>query len=455
MPCRPAEARGSEMTRPSPTNTPAPSRASLPLGERVTQVLSLAYRARRAALLEGPTGIGKSEIVREAAARLGVALAVLDLSLLEPPDLVGLPVIEDGRTRYASPSILPEGGAGILLLEELNRAPRYIQQPALQLLTARALHEYRLPDGWVCFAAINPQDGSYQVTPLDPALSARFLHLSVRADRGAWLSWAHEHEVHAAVTAVVRAHDRALDDVCPRTWVYVSQLLATLTPTEARDETLLRDALGGYLPGAWLEALLSRRELADSGLGLDVRAMLVRGQAHERALASLDAASRAGRTDLFDELAHRLEAPLSGPEAGVLAASGKLDFAALDALFTRLPGDHRERLQRALADNPTMLPFAEPRPRELLQNFANSRADALVSGFVREPSKQHRLGLCIRALSAHLDDPERRGDARKSTPARVSLGHLLSRVGAAGPSPWALELVDALKRAGITPVRPA
>lgn len=28
------------------------------------------------------------------------------------------------------------------------------QQPALQLLTARTLHEYQLPDGWVCFAAV-------------------------------------------------------------------------------------------------------------------------------------------------------------------------------------------------------------------------------------------------------------------------------------------------------------
>ena len=30
------------------------------------------------------------------------------------------------------------------MLEELNRAERYIQQPALQLLTARRLHEYEL-----------------------------------------------------------------------------------------------------------------------------------------------------------------------------------------------------------------------------------------------------------------------------------------------------------------------
>ena len=46
------------------------------------------------------------------------------LSLLEPPDLVGLPIIEEGRTRYALPRFLPRVGQGILMLEELNRAER-------------------------------------------------------------------------------------------------------------------------------------------------------------------------------------------------------------------------------------------------------------------------------------------------------------------------------------------
>ena len=119
----------------------------IPVGPRLEAVLELAYRARRPVLLEGPTGIGKSEIVRKLADRLGIVHVVLDLSLLEPPDLVGLPLIEQGRTRYALPDILPRDGAGILMLEELNRAERYIQQPALQLLSARRLHSYELPPG--------------------------------------------------------------------------------------------------------------------------------------------------------------------------------------------------------------------------------------------------------------------------------------------------------------------
>ena len=85
----------------------------IPLGPRLEAVLEVAYRARRSVLLEGPTGIGKSEIVRQVAERLGIATVVLDLSLLEPPDLVGLPRIENDRTVYALPRVLPESGAGI------------------------------------------------------------------------------------------------------------------------------------------------------------------------------------------------------------------------------------------------------------------------------------------------------------------------------------------------------
>ena len=129
--------------------------------------------------LEGHTGIGKSEIVAQVARDLDVGFIVLDLSLLEPPDLVGLPVITRESTTYAPPAILPRDGDGILMLEELNRAERYIQHTALQLLTARRLHEYELPEGWSVCAAINPEDDKYQVTPLDPALRARFVLANV------------------------------------------------------------------------------------------------------------------------------------------------------------------------------------------------------------------------------------------------------------------------------------
>src|SRR5256885_10644666 len=130
----PPKASAASPAAPAPPANASAESAGVPVGERAAAGLALAARSRRATLLEGPTGIGKSELVRQVAQSLGVGFAVLDLSLLEPPDLVGLPVLADGRTAYATPTSLPTGGAGILLLEELNRADRPGQQPALHLL---------------------------------------------------------------------------------------------------------------------------------------------------------------------------------------------------------------------------------------------------------------------------------------------------------------------------------
>jgi hypothetical protein len=161
---KPPVKRASEKAPAATPPVPA-TELAVPIGPRVVEVLELAYRARRPILLEGPTGIGKSQIVAEFARASGLELVVLDLSLLEPPDLVGLPMIADGRTHYASPAELPTAGCGVLMLEELNRAEIPVMQPALQLLSARRLHAYELPPGWICVAAINPEDGDYQVNP--------------------------------------------------------------------------------------------------------------------------------------------------------------------------------------------------------------------------------------------------------------------------------------------------
>ncbi len=438
------------MASPKPALLAEARPIAVPVGPRLERVLTVAYRARRAVLLEGPTGIGKSEIVRSVAAALGVQTRVLDLSLLEPPDLVGLPVVRDGRTHYALPSVLPQDGAGLLLLEELNRAERYIQQPALQLLSARRLHEYELPEGWTCVATVNPQSSEYHVTTLDKALRARFLQVQVRADRGAWLAWAQTHGIHPGVVALAQAHERVLEDVPPRTWSYVSDVLGTLTPEELADGTLVRDALGGYLPASWMEALLASKDTWGARLGFDVRALLssyAPGGALAREIAAF---KERGQTDRIDEFVRRLAPLLSGPEAGVLASQKQLTLASFEALLADLPGDRREELQEALGGNPTAAPLIDVTPAELLQGFPGSAAERKLTAWKNDPVLHHRVALAITALRAHLEQPARLPELKRSNIARTSLGHVLVQL----RDKHAMPLVETLKRIGITPVRP-
>jgi hypothetical protein len=441
------------MSRPvavEPKLASAPSEA-LPIGPRVEAILELAYRARRPVLLEGSTGIGKSELVAQVAKKLGVACTVLDLSLLEPPDLVGLPVIEDGRTRYALPRFLPKEGAGILMLEELNRAERYIQQPALQLLTARALHEYVLPEGWACFAAINPETGDYQVTPLDAALRARFLQVPVRADRAAWLAWAGANGVHPAVVSLVRAHERIFDSVPPRSFTYAGNVLSTMQPRELADDTLVRDVLAGYLPPVWVAALAASNQLSARPLDVEVQTLLRDYGPKSPHAARVRGWKERGETDRLDELTARLRALLSGPECGVLIAKGDLTLAACEALFADLPGDQREILQEALGNNPTAIGLIDVRPEQVATNYGGSGAQKRVNEWKAQPDKHHRVGLLVTAVRIHVTTPHVATELRKSNAQRLSLGHFLLQLG----ERWGVPLAEALQKAGVTPIRPS
>jgi len=416
---------------------------SLPLGPLVKDVLRLAYRARRPVLLEGPTGIGKSEIVAQVAADLGIGRVVLDLSLLEPPDLVGLPIIADGRTRYAAPSILPLDGDGILLLEELNRAERYIQQPALQLLTGRRLHEYELPPGWLACAAINPEDGDYQVTPLDPALRSRFLNLVVRADRDAWLLWAGENGVHAAVLDLARRHPRFLEGVPPRTWTYVSDLIHVLRPEELNNAHLLQAALGGYLPGPWINELLRALEDTDDSDGVDVRRLLWAYHTDAALRQSVVELREAGQTDALDRIAYRVLRVVDGPGLNHLIDGGAFHLDVFEQLIADLPGDHREALQASLGDNPITASLLGVKVADILAGgYPGSVGAAQVDHWVKEPVRGHRIAALVRALCHYLDHEKDIASLRGNKGAMVGLGRFVAQVGVRWSKPLDLKCAE-------------
>jgi MoxR-like ATPase len=152
---------------------------TIKIGKPLIDLLKLCYMGNRPVLLSGRHGIGKSESLEAAAAEMTISCISRDLSLMEPPDLIGMPRVAKDVTRYSPPAFLPTTGKGILVFEELNRCPSYMRAPCLQLLTARQLNDYTLPPGWLPVAAINPPETDYEVSELDPALLSRFVQINV------------------------------------------------------------------------------------------------------------------------------------------------------------------------------------------------------------------------------------------------------------------------------------
>lgn len=119
------------------------------VGPELKDLIKLCFHADQPLLIEGDTGIGKSEVVMKTAQEMSIDCTVLDLTLMEPVDLIGMPKVTDNYVTYVPPGTLPTGGQGILFLDEINRAGKPMQNASLQLLSARRLNQYSLPKGWV------------------------------------------------------------------------------------------------------------------------------------------------------------------------------------------------------------------------------------------------------------------------------------------------------------------
>ncbi len=424
---------------------------TVPIGPQLEAVLAIAYQTRKPVLLEGPSGIGKSECVHQVAnERLNIDCIALDLSLLEPPDLLGLPVIENGRTSYAAPTTLPAEGAGILLLEELNRAERYIRQPVLQLLSARSLNDYVLPAGWSVVAAINPQSAGYDVDTLDQALRDRFLRLTVRSDRDLWLDWARANGVHPAIIDLAGAHDRLLEDVSPRTWKHVSDVLHHCSGDEKPSDDVLRACLGGYLPEAWLTSLLATRVQFQSHGGLSAEIVLkwyAKDKSLRRRLASLRSK---GRTDVLEHLSRQVITILRECDLKALVTARRFSIDAFEKLIADMPGDHAERAQLAFGDNSTAIKILPLHPSKILEGYQRAGYAKKVGEWLSEQRRRHRAWATATGVAHYLAEHADLKVIRRSVFARRNLGLLKHQLA----DPQRRRFARSLDRLGIKAIAP-
>ena len=242
-------------------------------GKPAINLVRLCYAANLPVMFVGFHGIGKSELLQEAAAAMGIDFISRDLSLMEPPDLVGLPKMNGKTTIYLPPKFLPTSGSGILVFEELNRCEKYMRSPCLQLLTARMLNDYHLPRGWLPAAAINPPAGNYEVQDLNAAQLSRFMRVKLVPDQEEWLESAQGHGIHSAVIDYVKHDPSVFDkpDSNPRSWKYVSDSVFAYEKGRY-DLSALRAAVVGTVSNERGAAFL--RMLKDSVRPLDADAIL-------------------------------------------------------------------------------------------------------------------------------------------------------------------------------------
>ena len=149
---------------------------------------------RRASMLWGPRGVGKSSVVRQVAAHFGVPLVDLRLTTIEPVDIRGAIYADDvqGKTVWFPPEFLPgaDQPAGILFLDELTAADQRLQISAYSLILDRRVGHYALPDGWQVIAAGNASFHGAVSHDMGTALADRMFHFNVQTTIDAFLAHA-------------------------------------------------------------------------------------------------------------------------------------------------------------------------------------------------------------------------------------------------------------------------
>ena len=142
-------------------------------------------------LAKGPTGIGKSHIFHQIGENLNLPVVDRRLSQMTEGDIIGLPELVDGVTRFAPVDwfIKACNEPVILFFDELNRATIEVQQCAFQIVLDRELNGHKLHPQTRVYAAVN-EGSEYQVVDMDPALLRRFWSMALEPTTEDWLAWA-------------------------------------------------------------------------------------------------------------------------------------------------------------------------------------------------------------------------------------------------------------------------
>jgi MoxR-like ATPase len=205
---------------------------------------------RRASMLWGTRGVGKSSIVHQVAEHCGVPLIDLRLTTIEPVDIRGAIFADDSqaKTVWFPPEFLPtaEQPEGVLFLDELTAADQRLQISAYSLILDRRVGHYELPDGWLVIAAGNAAFHGAVSHDMGTALADRMFHFNVQTVIGAFLDYAMAHDFAPEIMAYLKVRPDKLDDTqsqlandhlvgaSPRGWEDVSNVIRSGLSEEAQ-----------------------------------------------------------------------------------------------------------------------------------------------------------------------------------------------------------------------------
>ncbi|MEE0110405.1 MAG: MoxR family ATPase [Oscillospiraceae bacterium] len=171
---------------------------------------------QRPIFLMGPPGIGKTAIMEQVAAELGVGLVSYSMTHHTRQSALGLPFIEKkvyGGMEYSVSEytmseiiasvydMMERTGLkeGILFLDEINCVSETLAPAMLQFLQYKIFGRHRVPDGWIVVTAGNPPEYNNSVREFDIVTWDRLKRIDVEPDYDVWKEYAYKKGIHPAI----------------------------------------------------------------------------------------------------------------------------------------------------------------------------------------------------------------------------------------------------------------
>ena len=327
---------------------------------------------QRPILLMGPPGIGKTQVMGQAARECGVALVAYTITHHTRQSAVGLPFIRQrnygGRdvsvTEYTMSEIIASVYAkmeatglkeGILFIDEINCVSETLAPTMLQFLQCKTFGNQAVPAGWVIVAAGNPPEYNKSVRDFDIVT----LHSAI-------LSYL---ELHPQNFYQINADVDGTQFVTARGWEDLSNLLNTYESLGLQaDEELIRQYIQHQKIAEDFSAYLDLYYKYRDDYGVED---ILAGQAKPAAFARLLQAP-------FDEKLSLVSLILSGLETR-FSASRRADAAA-DSCYAFL-----RETKKAFAEMPAEL---AQEPNCWAQLF-----DQMTADYEAETQKKRTAGL--------------------------------------------------------------
>jgi MoxR-like ATPase len=316
--------------------------AEPPITLRQAKKLIQCMAAEQSLLLLSPPGVGKSEVVLQAAREAGLPCRSLLGTQIAPEDVSGVPRIVGERSVFCPPRLLlPERPEPFcLFLDELPACAPDVQKAFYSLLLERRIGEHALPAGtWVVAAGNRMQDRAL-VRSMSSALVNRVTILHLRADADEWLAWAAAHGVRADIRGFIEYMPDALmrpvppEPVpfsTPRAWASLSRSLDIAEASGVLDAATRRALAFGRLSAEDAAVFCA---LAEEAIGA------LRPLADYIERPDLMPAGDAARWFVLDCIRRQVR-------DGRLAAPAP---AAVDAFLRSLPEEHQLMLVTDLVD---------------------------------------------------------------------------------------------------------